>query len=145
MVTNMFSKGLNKRLCLFYILILLLWGALPCAVSASEISGIVCNSEECYVNHGSATISPITKNFPAGEYLSARELGPQETMSAARSRSIRPVSRSIKHFSMHLFSGSPLTSTHSIFRHFLQRKTVSHCLCSIIITNYIHHQDGQKS
>lgn len=145
MAAIMFPKKHGKRLCLFYILVLLLWGTLPCAVSVPEMAELVCGAEDCYVNHDVVSISPVTKHFPAEEYLSAREFGTLETMSAAKGRSIRPVSRSVRQIAVHLSPDSLRANTHSAFRQFLRRGTVSHCLCGIIITNYIHHQDGQKS
>lgn len=141
----MFQKKYGKRICLFYVLVLLLWGILPCVFSVSEMAVAVCGEEECYVNHKSASISPVTRNFPAEEYLAARDFSAQETMSAARGRSIRPVSRSVRQIAVLLFKDGRRADTHSAFRHFLRRETVSHCLCGIIITNYIHQQDGQKS
>lgn len=145
MVAVMFQKKYGKRLCCLYILVLLLWGVLPCAFSASEMAVAVCDEEICYVNHKTAVISPITRHFPAEEYLAAREFSTQETMSAARGRSVRPVSRSVRHIAVQLFAGGLRTNIHSAFRHFLRHETAAHCLCGIIITNYIHHQDGQKS
>ena len=145
MTTIMYRKKFNKKLCLFYILILFLWGVLPGAVSAPEIAGVVCGSEECYVNQEAASISPVTKHFPAEEYLSVQDFGTQETMSAARNRNVRQVFRSVRHIVLHLSSNDLQSGTHSAFRQILQRETAPYCLCGIIITNYIHHQDGQKS
>ncbi len=141
----MFSKKHSKNLCLFYILVLLLWGIFPCAFSVSEMGEIVCRAEENYVNHQADAISSVTKHIPAEKYLAARDFGTQETMSTARGRSIRLASRSARHIAVDLFMDVQRPDTHSAFRYFLRHETVSHCLCGIIITNYIHRQDGKKS
>lgn len=145
MVAVMFQKEYGKRFCLFYILILFLWGVLSCAFSASEMAGIVCDNDGSYVNQRTTSISQNTRHFPAEEYLATRDFGAQETMSAARGRSIRPVSRSVRHVAIQLFADGLRTNTYAAFRHFWRQETASHCLCGIIITNYIHQQDGQKS
>lgn len=141
----MISEKHGKKICLLYILVLLLWGVLPCAFSASEMAGAVCDVEECYVNHKTAAISSVANHFPGEEYLAARDFSTQETMSAARGRSIRLVSRSVRHMAVQIFVDGLRANIPSAFRHFLRCETVSHCLCGIIITNYIHQQDGQKS
>lgn len=145
MVAVMFKKEYGKRFCLFYILILFLWGVLSCAFSASEMAGIVCDNDGSYVNQRTTSISQNTGHFPAEEYLATRDFGAQETMSAARGRSIRPASRSVRHVAIQLFADGLRTNTYAAFRHFWRQETASHCLCGIIITNYIHQQDGQKS
>lgn len=145
MVADMFQKEYSKRFCLFYILILLLGGILPCAFSASEMAGVFCDEEICYVNHKTTLVSPIRKHFPAEEYLATRDFSTQESMAAAKGRSIRPVSRSVRHIAIQLFVNGLRINTHSAFQYYWRQETASHCLCGIIITNYIHQQDGQKS
>ncbi len=141
----MFPKKHRKALCLFYILVLLLWCVFPCAACASGMGEIVCDEDECYVNYKTASISPVTKHFPAEEYLAVRDFGTQETVSAARSRSIRPVPRSVRHIAIHLIPDGLRTDTQAAFRYFQGRENIPHCLCGIVITNYMHQQDGQKS
>lgn len=139
----MARKTYRKNLCLFYILTLLLWSLCSGASSVLEITDVVCGLQNCYVNHSSA-ITSTSKHFPAQKYLSARDSGTVETLSAARNRSARTLSRTVRQVTAHLFSGNPSAGQHALSGLFLAQKIPSHRLCGIIITNYIHRQDGQK-
>lgn len=139
----MFFQKNNKKVCLFYILILLLWGTVSSTTSISELTDTVCDLQDCYVNHSSA-ITPLGNTFPSQEYLSARNLGAQETVSVVRGRSIRPLTRSVRNLAAILCSGTLLSGIAVFSRHFSGQEILSHCLCGIVITNYIHDQDGHK-
>lgn len=140
----MAQKPYRKTLCFFYILILLLWGVCCGASSVSEIAGTVCDADSCYVNR-SATITSSARHLPAQEYLSVRDLGTTETLAAAGGRSTRLLSRSIRQTASHLFSGNTSAGLHTLYGLFLTREIPVHSPCGIIITNYIHLKDGQKS
>lgn len=140
----MLLKNYTQKISLCYILILLLWGVVSSAAYTTEIADVVCTSDDCYVNHSSATIGPVGRTFPSQKYLSARNFGAQETVSAARSRQIRPLPRTVRNIVAALFHGSLLMGTFFSSRQWKERCVPSHCFCSIIIANYIHHQDGQK-
>ena len=99
--------------------------------------------QDCYVNYSSA-ITSTSKHFPAQKYLSARNSGTVETLSAARNRSAKTLSRTVRQVTAHLFSDSPSAGQYALSGLFLAQKIPSHRLCGIIITNYIHRQDGQK-
>lgn len=139
----MARKTYQKTLCLFYILTLLLWSVCSGASSVSEITDAVCGMQGCYVNHSSA-ITSTSRHLPAQKYLSARASGTTETLSTARNRSARTLSRAVRHLSAHLFSGSPSANQYALSGLFLTHKIPSHNLCGIIIADYIHRQDGQK-
>ncbi len=139
----MARKTYRKNLCLFYILTLLLWSLCSGASSVSEITDAVCGLQDCYVNYSSA-ITSTSKHFPAQKYLSARNSGTVETLSAARNRSAKTLSRTVRQVTAHLFSDSPSAGQYALSGLFLAQKIPSHHLCGIIITNYIHRQDGQK-
>lgn len=138
------QKTYRKTLCFIYILTLFLWGICSGASSVSEITETVCGAQEYYVNHPSA-ITSASRHLPTQEYLSARDSGAPETLSAARNRSVRPLSRSVRQIAAHLFSGNPLSNPHALSGLFLAREIPSHNPCGIIITNYIHLKDGRKS
>lgn len=139
----MAQKTYQKTLCLFYILALLLWSVCSGASSVAEIADAVCGAQHCYVNHTPAIISKA-RHLPAQKYLSARDSGTSETLSALRSRNIRPLSRSVKQIAAQLFSCSPSANHHALSGLLLTHEIPSHNPCGIIITNYIHRQDGQK-
>lgn len=140
----MAQKTYRKTLCLIYILTLLLWGICSGVSSVSEITETVCGAQEHYVNHFSA-ITSAARHLPSQEYLSARDTGAPETLSAARNRSVKPLSRSVRQIASHLFSGSQLSDPHALRGLFSVHEIPSHSPCGIIITNYIHQKDGQKS
>lgn len=140
----MTKKTYKKTLCLIYILTLFLWGICSGTSSASEITELVCGSHNCYVNHSSA-ITSAARHLPSQEYLSARDSGTPETLSAARNRSVRPLSRSVRQIAAHLFPGNLLSNPHAPSGLFSVHEIPSHSPCGIIITNYIHLKDGQKS
>lgn len=139
----MAHKTYRKTLCLFYILTLLLWSVCSGASSVSEITNAVCGLQDCYVNHSSA-ITSTSKHFPAQKYLSARDSGTVETLSAARKNSARTLSRNVRQIATHLFPGGLSAGQHALSGLFLTHKIPSHRLCGIIIANYIHRQDGHK-
>ena len=141
----MAQKTYRKTLCLFYILTLLLWGVCSGASSVSEITETVCGVQDCYVNRSSSASIQAARHLPSQEYLSVRASGTSETLSAARSRSVRPLSRSVRQAAAYLFSGIPYTNHHALSGLFSVHEIPSHNLCGIIITNYIHRQDGQRS
>lgn len=138
------KKAFEKIRCLFYILTLFLWSICSGASSVSEITETVCGAPDCYVN-SSAAITSAGRHLPAQEYLSARDFGAPETLSAARNRSVRPLSRSVRQIVSHLFSDNPLTNLHTPSGLLMVREIPAHNLCGIKITNYIHLKDGQKS
>lgn len=43
--SNMLQKPYQQKICLFYILILLLWGTVSSSASASEMTGMFCGEE----------------------------------------------------------------------------------------------------
>ena len=143
MVIEMLQKTCSKKICLFYILILFLWGAVSSTTSALEMADCLCDAQECYVNH-SSTIQPLGKTFPSQAFLSARNFGAQETVSAARGRNIKPLSRSVRNTTAVLFTGIVFSGIFVFSVHIVGREILSHCLCGMIITNYLHRQDGQK-
>lgn len=138
------QKTYRKTLCLIYILTLFLWGIFSGASSVSEITETVCGAQNCYVNHSSA-ITSAARHLPTQEYLSARDSGAPETLSAARNRSVRPMSRTVRQITAHLFSDTLLTTLHAHSGLLMVREIPSYIPCGIIITNYIHLKDGQKS
>lgn len=138
------QKTYTKKLCIFYILALLLWGACSGASSVSEITETVCGGQNCYVNHSTAMIS-AGRHLPAQKYLSARDFGAQETLSTVRNRSVRPLSRSVRQIAACLFPDN-LSANHHVLTGLLQAREIpSHSPYGIIIANYIHLKDGQKS
>lgn len=143
----MTEKTRKKTLCLFYILILLFWNVISGASSASEMTGVVCAESECYVNQlAAATLTSMDKRLPAREHMSARDSEGPESLSATGAQRIRPLSRSVRHAAIdHFLFCDSSASLYALFGQF-RRQTISvHSLCGIIITDYIHHQDGQKS
>lgn len=142
----MTQKVHKKSLCLFYILILLFWSVISGTASASEITGLVCAGSDCYVNHpSSTTLASLDKRLPIRETLSARDSEGTETLSAAGSQRIRPLSRSVRHAAAELISGDSSANLSAICGQFHLLTRSVHSLCGITITKYIHHQDGQKS
>jgi len=141
---RMSLKNYTPKISLCYILILLLWGVVSSAAYTTEIADVACASDDCYVNHSSA-ISPVGRTFPSQKYLSARNLGVQETVSAARGRHIRPLPRTVRNIIAALFYGSLLMGSFFSSGRLKEQGVPSHRFCGIIIANYIHHQDGQKS
>ena len=139
----MAHKTYKKTLCLFYILIRLLWSVCSGASSVSEITDTVCGMQDCYVNH-SSVITSTSRHLPAQKYLSVRDSGTAETLSAARKSDARTLSRTVKQIATHLFPGSLSADQHALSGLILAYKIPSHRLCGIIIANYIHRQDGQK-
>ena len=101
-----------------------------------RFAGLLC---KLFFRHTSTS-----KHFPAQKYLSARNSGTVETLSAARNRSAKTLSRTVRQVTAHLFSDSPSAGQYALSGLFLAQKIPSHRLCGIIITNYIHRQDGQK-
>lgn len=143
----MAGKPCKKTLCLFYILILFFINVISGASSASEITGAVCAGNGYYVNHiVSTTLTSMDKRLPTREHMSTRDSEGPEALSATGSQRIRPLSRSVRHAAMdHLFSCGFSTNLYALSGQ-LHRHTISvHSLCGIIITDYMHHQDGQKS
>lgn len=141
----MLSKNYNKKLCLFSILVLLLWGTFSGASSASEITDSVCSQQNSYVNYAVSSITPAGRHIPAQEFLSNQYSGTQETVSAARSHSIRLLSRTVRHISAELFYGRFFVASFTVLGQLSYQKIPTFCPRSIIITNYIHKKDGRKS
>lgn len=139
----MAQKPYRKTRCLIYILSLLLWCICSGASSVSEITGDVCGAENSYVNHSSA-ITSTSRHLPTQKYLSARSSGTPVTLSAARNRSIRTLSRSVRQIASCLFSNISSVNKFTLSGLFLTHEIPSHNPCGIIITNYLHRQDGQK-
>lgn len=140
------EKTCKKSLCLIYILTLLFWSVISGSVSASEITGVVCGESDCYVNHISpTTLISLDKRLPLRENLSARGSEGLETLSATGSQRMKPLSRSVRHTAANLIPCHSYGNLYAIGRQFHQHQIAIHSLCGIIITNYIHHQDGQKS
>lgn len=138
------KKTYQKTLCLIYILTLLLWGICSGASSVSEISEVVCGEQECYVNHF-AVITSAARHLPAQEYLSMRDSSTAETLSAAGTRSTKLLSRSVRQIAAPLFPGSLSSDIPALSGLLLVHEIPSHNPCGIIITDYIHRKDGQKS
>lgn len=141
----MLSKNCNQKLCLFSILILLLWGTFSSASSASEIIDSVCSPQNSYVNHSVSAITPAGRHIPAQEFLSNQYSGTQETVSAARSRSVRLLSRTVRHITAGLFYGGFFAASFAVLGQLSYQQVPTFCPCGIIITNYIHKKDGRKS
>lgn len=143
---TMTDKPCKKTLCLFYILVLFFLNVISGVASASEMTGFVCAESECYVNHVvSTTLTSMDKRLPAREHVTARDSEGPETLSATGSQRVRLLSRSVRHAAIDLFSCNSAAGLYALFGQF-HRHTISvHSLCGIIITDYIHHQDGQKS
>lgn len=123
---------------------LFLWGICSGASSVSEITETVCGAQRCYVNHSSA-ITSAARHLPTQKYLSARDSGAPESLSVSRNRSVKPLSRSVRQIASHLFSDNLLTTLHAHSGLLMVSEIPSYIPCGIIITNYIHLQDGQKS
>lgn len=140
----MAQKTYRKTLCFLYILTLLLWGICSGASSVSEIGETVCGEPGCYVNH-SATITSAARHFPAQEYLSMRHSDSSETLSAAENRGQRLLARSVRQIASYLLCGDSSTGMHALYGLLLAREIPAHSPCGIIITNYMHLKDGQKS
>lgn len=140
---KMLLKNYAQKICLFYILVLFLWGTISAVTPTTEMAGLVCDEQDCYVNH-SPSITSLGSTFPSQEYLSARHANAQETVSVARGRSIRPLPRSARNIATFLYTGILFAGIIIFSRHFTKREILSHCLCGIVITQYIHAQDGQK-
>ena len=141
----MLSKDCNKKLCLFSIMILLLWGTVSGAASASEITDSVYSRQICYVNHSTSSITPINKHFPTQDYLYSRHSNTQETVSAARNRSVRSLSRTARHITVGLLYRVFFVSYFAVLGQLSYQQIPAVYPCSIIITNYIHQKDGRKS
>lgn len=138
------QKTYRKTLCFLYILILLLWGVCSGASSIAEITESFCSEPECYVNY-SAAITSAGRHLPAQEYLSVRNSNPSESLSDAGNRSQRHLTRSVRQIATYLYFGDSSEDLHALFGLLSVREIPAHSPCSIIITNYIHHKDGQKS
>ena len=138
------QKTYRKTLCFIYILTLFLWGICSGVSSVSEITESVCGAQNCYVNHTSV-ITSAARHLPAQKYLSARDSSAPETLSAVRNRSVKPLSRSVRQITASLFSDNALAILPACSGLLMAREIPSHNPCSIIITNYIHLKDGQKS
>lgn len=106
---------------------------------------MVCGEQECYVNHSSAVITSSARHLPAQEYLSMRDFGTTETLSAAENRSLRHLTRSVRQAASYLLSNESSAGMHVLSGLFLAREIPVHSPCGIMITNYIHLKDGQKS
>ena len=145
MVAIMLSKNCNQKLCLFSILVLLLWGTFSGVSSTSEITDFVCDQQYSYVNHSVSAITPAGKHIPLQEYLSDQYSGTQETVSAARSRSVRLLSRTVRHITAELFYGGFFAASFAVSGQLSYQQVPTFCPCGIIITNYIHQKDGRKS
>lgn len=139
----MLLKKYDRKICLFYILILFLWGTVSAVTSVTESAEFVYDAQKNYVNRPS-TITSMSNTFPSQEYLSSRSINAQETVSVTRGRSIRPLSRSIRNITPLLYTGILFAGIAVFLRHFTGQEILSHCLCGIVITQYIHAQDGQK-
>lgn len=140
----MLLKNYAKKICLFYILVLFLWGIVSSVTPVTEMADFVCGEQECYVN-SSPSITSLGNTFPSQKYLSARYANAQETVSVARGRSIRPLPRSARNTAAFLYTGVLFAGIIIFSRQFTRREILSHCLCGIVITQYIHAQDGQKN
>lgn len=141
----MFTRTYNRKLCLFSILVLLFWSMVSGAVSVSEITEAVCCEQDSYVNHTSSNITPAGRHIPAQEYLSAWHFGTEESVSATRGRSVKPLTRNVRHISAGLFCSGLLAAAFAVFGQLSYRQIPSYCSYGIIIINYIHHKDGRKS
>lgn len=141
----MAQKTYRKALCLIYILTLFLWGICSGASSVSEIAETVCSEQDCYVNHSAtAVITSAARHLPAQEYLSVRDLGPSETLSAAGHRNTRLLSRSIRQIAAQLLFDDPASGKPALSGLLSAREIPAHSPCGMIITNYLHLKDGQK-
>lgn len=144
MVLRMLLRKLTQKLSLFYILILFFWGIISASSFAVEMSDMIRATEECYASHSSAAIMPLSRTFPTQKYLSARNFNAQETVSVPKGRRIRPLPRTVRNVIAALFYGSLLTGIFCSFQRSKRQQIPSHRFCAIIITNYIHNQDGLK-
>lgn len=145
MVAIMHSKNCNQKLCLFSILVLLLWGTFSGVSSTSETTDFVCDQQHSYVNHSVSAITPAGKHIPLQEYLPGQYSGTQETVSAVRSRSVRLLSRTVRHITATLFYGGFFAASFAVLGQLSYQQVPAFCPCGIIITNYIHQKDGRKS
>lgn len=145
MVIIMLSKDCNKKLYLFSILVLLLWSTFSGVSSTSEITDFVCSQQYSYVNRSVSSITPAAKHIPIQEYLSNQYSGTQETVSVARNRSVRLLSRTVRHITAGLFYGGFCAASFAVLGQLSYQQVPTFCLCGIIITNYIHQKDGRKS
>lgn len=143
MVLRMLLRKFTQKLSLFYILILFFWGIISASSFTVEMSDIIHAAEESYVNHSSAII-PLDRTFPSQKYLSARNFNAQETVSVPKGRHIRPLPRTARNIIAALFYGSLLSGIFFYLRRPKEQEVPAHNFCAIIITNYMHHQDGQK-
>lgn len=141
----MVSKDCNKKLCLFSILILLLWGTVSGVASVSEITDSVCSRQESYVNRLPSAYILSGKHIPTHEFLSARYSGTQETVSASRNRSERPLTRTARHIAAGLLYGGFFAASFAVFGQFSYEQIPAFSPYGIIITKYIHQKDGRKS
>lgn len=140
------QKSCKKWICLIYILALFFWSVISGAASASEITGSVCDADNCYVNlSASTTLTSLDKRLPIRENLSARNSEGPETLSAAGGQRIRPLSRSVRHAAADFLSCNSSAHLYTVPGQFHRLTGSVHSLCGIVIINYIHHQDGQKS
>lgn len=144
MVIKMLLRKHTQKLSLFYILILFFWGIISASSFTVEMSDIIRATEECYTTHSSAAIMPLNRTFPTQKYLSARNFNAQETVSVPKGRHIRPLPRSVRNSIAALFYGCLLTGIYCSSERPKRQEIPSHRFCTIIITNYIHHQDGLK-
>lgn len=141
----MLSIKFNKKLCLFSIMILLLWGTVSGAASASEITDSVCSQQYSYAKHSVSTITPISKPFPTQDYLCSRYSSTQETVSVVRNRSVRSSARTARHITVGLLYRGSFAASFSVLGQLSYLQIPTFCLCGIIIINYIHQKDGRKS
>ncbi|MDE7177319.1 MAG: hypothetical protein K2O59_05830 [Lachnospiraceae bacterium] len=141
----MLSKDFNKKLCLFSIMILLLWGTVSGAASASEITDSVYNRQNSYVNRSVSTITPINKPFPTQDYLCARYSSTQEAVSAARNRGVRSPACTARHITVGFLYSGAFAASFSVLGQLSYQQIPAFFPCGIIITNYIHQKDGRKS
>lgn len=139
----MLLRKYAKKLCLFHILLLFFWGTVSAVTPVTEMANFVCDASGNYVNH-SSVLTSLGSTLPSQEYLSARNTNAQETVSVARGRSIRPQPRSARNITTFLYTGVLFAGISIFSRRFINREILSHCLCGIVITQYIHAQDGQK-
>ena len=145
MVLIMLSKVYNKKICLFAIMILLLWGTVSGSASVSEFTDAVYSQQERYVNQSVPSITPINKHFPTQDYLCARYSSTQETVSAARNRSVKSLSSTARHITVGLLYSRFFVTSFAVLGQLSYQQIPAFCPCSIIITNYIHQKDGRKS
>lgn len=143
-VIKMLSKIHTKKPYLFYILILFLWNIATTTSASLEMTDGICDLCGSYVNHSVANLSAIEKTFPIQEYLSAQNTGAQEIVSSARTRSVKPLLRSVRNIMETLFPGMLFAGLSAASMLLMCHEIFPHCSRSIMITNYIHKQDGQK-